>query len=98
MAKIPLTKVLIVDDDEDILKIAKYSFYVHKEIEVKLAGSGREAIDLAQTFLPDIILLDLLMPKMDGPATLEELRKHPKTTHIPVSPGHPFLASADRAK
>ncbi len=52
--------------------------------EVTMAGSGAAGIQRAQEQLPDAILLDVMMPVMDGPTTFRELHANPKTTHIPV--------------
>jgi two-component system alkaline phosphatase synthesis response regulator PhoP len=69
--------ILIVDDEEDILEFLEYN--LKKEgFEVHLAGSGRKAIDIAQKESPDLILLDVMMPELDGIETCKELRDIPK--------------------
>ena len=79
-----LLKILIVDDDTDILTIIKASFESEEGFDVKCVTSGKEAIQEAQKFHPDIILLDFLMPLMDGEATFKELQRIPALARVPV--------------
>ena len=79
-----LTKIIIADDDEDILTIAKFCLEDLKGVDVKYCTSGEEAIQIALTSPPDMILLDVMMPKMDGIDTLKALRLIPKLSSIPV--------------
>ncbi|GAA4376801.1 response regulator transcription factor [Hymenobacter koreensis] len=78
-----LYKVLVVDDDPDILELLEYN--LRKEgYEVATATDGRKAVDLAPQFNPDIVLLDVMMPNLDGIAACRELRAQPrfKDTYI----------------
>lgn len=75
----PIRKVLIVDDDPDIRKIGRLSLTGLARWDVCLASSGKEAIQVATTERPDVILLDVSMSEMDGLATLSKLREHPVT-------------------
>ncbi len=77
-------KILMVDDEPHIRRIGELSLRGVGHFHVLLAGSGRDAIEIALRELPDIILLDVMMPGMDGPATLAELRKRDETRGIPV--------------
>jgi CheY-like chemotaxis protein len=77
-------KVLIIDDEEDTRSIAGMSLGLLGGHQVVEAASGREGIEKAQNESPDVILLDLLMPEMDGIATLNHLHKNPATAAIPV--------------
>jgi CheY-like chemotaxis protein len=77
-------KVLIVDDDEDIREIALMCLERDSRLEVQAVGSGREALGLAIKWQPDLMLLDVVMPDLDGPATVGRLRLHPLTRSIPV--------------
>jgi two-component system OmpR family response regulator len=79
-----LSKVLFVDDDEDILTIAKYALKNTPEIEVLVASSGMQALEIALKSHPDLILLDVMMPQMDGVATFEALKKIPTINKTPV--------------
>lgn len=77
-------KVLIVDDESDIRRIARLALARLGGCEVVEAASGREALEQARSARPDVILLDVMMPGQDGPATLEALRADGQTTAIPV--------------
>lgn len=75
----PIKKVLIVDDDPDIRKIGRLSLTGLARWDVCLASSGKEALQVATTERPDVILLDVTMTDMDGMSTLAKLREHPIT-------------------
>jgi CheY-like chemotaxis protein len=77
-------RVLLVDDEDDIRKIGRLSLEVVGRFETLLASSAREAILLAEQNLPDVILMDMMMPEMDGLAALEELKRTPNACNIPV--------------
>ena len=77
-------KVLIIDDDADIRSVARLSFNRLGGMDVIEAGSGREGMLKARDETPDVILLDLMMPKMDGVATLAALRLQRATAMTPV--------------
>jgi len=67
-------KILLVDDDEDILEFIEYNL-VKEGYEVETAMNGNEAISKASKFHPDLILLDVMMPEMDGVETCSKLRE-----------------------
>ena len=77
-------KVLIIDDDADIRSIARLSLSRLGGMEVVEAASGAEGVRKAQNEQPDVILLDMMMPVMDGSATLAALRSQPATAATPV--------------
>lgn len=77
-------RVLYVDDEPDIREIAKISLDLDEGMVVETAASGKAALDLAARWRPDVILLDVMMPDLDGPSTLAELRKVAETRDIPV--------------
>src|SRR6476469_8424546 len=79
-----LNFVLYVEDDPDIQMVAQMALEVVGGLALRACSSGREAIDAAQACRPDLILLDVLMPDMDGPATLAALRQRPATASTPV--------------
>lgn len=85
-------KVLLIDDDEDIRSLGQLSLEDIGQFETVIAASAREGIELAVATLPDLILLDVMMPDMDGFATLEELRSSPELKDIPVI----FLTASGR--
>ncbi|MFT7209397.1 MAG: two-component system alkaline phosphatase synthesis response regulator PhoP, partial [Flavobacteriales bacterium] len=69
-------RVLLVDDDQDILDLVKYN--LEKEgFEVETADNGKEGVKRAKEFLPELILLDVMMPEMDGMETCIEIRDIP---------------------
>ncbi|MBI1286883.1 MAG: response regulator [Flavobacteriales bacterium] len=68
--------ILIVDDEEDILEFLEYNLK-KEDFEVHVASSGRKAIDIAQRVSPDLIILDVMMPDLDGIETCKELRDLP---------------------
>lgn len=76
-------KILVVDDDEHILR--SLSQYLELEdFNVVSASSGPEALKLFQQERPDLLVLDVMMPGMDGFQVLETLRKNPETASVPV--------------
>ena len=77
-------KVLLIDDDPDIRKITALTLKRVAKWEVIVAASGPEALSVVQEANPDVILLDVMMPGMDGPAVLKELKSSASTAHIPV--------------
>jgi CheY-like chemotaxis protein/nitrogen-specific signal transduction histidine kinase len=77
------TKVLVVDDAEDARQILLAQL-ADEKLEVKTAVNGRDALAALQNFTPDLILLDLMMPEMDGVAFLAALRTEPRHQQIPV--------------
>jgi len=79
-----LNRVLLVDDDRNIRRIAQIALAEVGHLQVTLASSGQEALNLVQHEQPDLVLLDVMMPEMDGFATLIKLQKDPKTSAIPV--------------
>src|SRR5579859_2068856 len=79
-----LRRILIVDDEDDIREVAQVSLELMGPYDVVTAASGRDGILAARTRPPDAILLDVMMPGLDGPATLAELQADPATRDIPV--------------
>ena len=77
-------RILIVDDEDDIREVAAMSLETMAGYEVFSARSGSAALEIAAAEQPDAILLDVMMPDMDGPTTLQKLQAQPSTTHIPV--------------
>lgn len=79
-----IRKVLMVDDEPDIRRVGQMSLELVGKRQVFLAASGREAVALAAREKPDVILLDVMMPDLDGPATMGLLRAQASTAAIPV--------------
>ena len=76
--------LLLIDDDDDIREVAQLSLELGAGWTVLAASSGAEGIETAKANQPDAILLDVMMPNLDGPATLERLRADDATRAIPV--------------
>jgi CheY-like chemotaxis protein len=77
-------RVLHVDDDADIREVVEGSLALDPDFATRSCASGDEALAVAAEWFPDIILLDVMMPVMDGPTTLAGLRRNPRTAGIPV--------------
>ncbi len=75
-------KLLIVDDDLDMLNL--YQAVLSEVFETILATNGREAVDMAGTQLPDLVLMDIMLPEMDGLEATRLIRENPKTRSIPI--------------
>jgi two-component system, OmpR family, alkaline phosphatase synthesis response regulator PhoP len=76
-------RVLVVDDEEDLLELVRYN--LSKEgFQVHCVASGEEAIHVARSLLPDVILLDLMLPMVDGLGVCKILKSSPQTQHIPI--------------
>ncbi|MDC0833397.1 two-component system response regulator [Leptolyngbya valderiana BDU 20041] len=76
--------VLVVDDDDGVREIVQISLEAAAGWEVLTAASGREAIAIATSHHPDAILLDVMMPGMDGAETFRHLQRDPETRDIPT--------------
>ncbi len=79
-----LKSVLHVDDDEDIRDIAKVALETIGGLNVVQCGSGKEALKQLDSYMPDLILLDSMMPEMNGEQTLLEIRKRKEVARVPV--------------
>lgn len=77
-------RILVIDDEDDIREVAKLCLEMVGGWEVLTAGSGSEGLTLAVAEQPDAILLDVMMPDMDGLATFQQLQANIVTQHIPV--------------
>jgi CheY-like chemotaxis protein/HPt (histidine-containing phosphotransfer) domain-containing protein len=79
-----LIRILHVDDEPDIREVAEIALGFDPGFTVRSCDSGKDALTVADGWQPDIILLDVMMPVMDGPTTLIRLRDNPNTAGIPV--------------
>jgi CheY-like chemotaxis protein len=77
-------RVLIIDDEEAIQTVVQFGLRIAAQWDVLTASSGPEGILKAQSSQPDVILLDVMMPDMDGLATFQALQDHPQTQQIPI--------------
>ncbi|MGI9412720.1 MAG: response regulator [Hyphomicrobiales bacterium] len=80
----PLVRIMFIDDDADIRTVGLIALETVGGFTVQPCGSGREALESVAAFNPDLILLDVMMPDMDGPATLRALRALPEASEVPV--------------
>jgi len=80
----PLSRILYVEDQPDIRLVAKMALEAVGGFTVIACASGQEALNSAPTAMADLLLLDVMMPGMDGPSTLKALRELPATAHAPV--------------
>lgn len=79
-----IRKVLLAEDEDDIRKVAQISLEFRGGWEVVLATNGEECLAKAASDRPDLILLDCMMPKLDGYETCRRLKQDPSLRHIPV--------------
>ena len=77
-------QILLIDDEETIQEVVQVGIEIEAGWQVAIASSGSEGIDLAQIHQPDAILLDVMMPDLDGISTLSRLKANLKTASIPV--------------
>jgi DNA-binding response OmpR family regulator len=90
--KITGTKVLVVDDEPEITDIVE-AFLTEAGYAVAVENQPNEAVKRAQEFLPDVILLDIMMPGVDGYDICQSIKKQPDLGHVPII----FLTGKDRA-
>ncbi len=79
-----LKRILYVEDEADIRAVAEIALEAVGGFELKACSSGQEALAQAPVFGPDLLLLDVMMPGMDGPTTLEALHKLPELSNVPA--------------
>lgn len=79
-----LRSVMYVDDEPDIREVVLMSLSLAENLEVHSCESGAEALQRLPTLMPDLVLLDVMMPGTDGPSTLMQMRADPKLAGIPV--------------
>lgn len=80
----PLSRILYVEDDADVRKLATFALKMVGKFTVEACASGEEALEKAAGFAPQLLLLDVMMPGMDGPTTLERLRQMEGTAATPA--------------
>jgi CheY-like chemotaxis protein len=80
----PLSRICYVEDDPDIQRIARMSLERIGKMTVEVVGDPMIAIDAITVFRPDLVLLDWMMPGMDGPTLFKEMKRRPETSLLPV--------------
>jgi CheY-like chemotaxis protein len=84
MATRKIQSVLFVDDDPDVCEVVQATLCLIAGLQVYTAGSGEQAIDLAYELRPDLVLMDVVMPGLDGPSTLKRMRERAPISEIRV--------------
>ena len=79
-----MRRILIIDDEDDIREVAALSLEATAGWQVLTASSGAQGIETAIAQQPDAILMDVMMPGVDGPTTFREMQQIPSIAHIPV--------------
>lgn len=80
----PRMRILLIDDDDGVREVATASLELVGGYEVATASSGQQGLEISRVNPPDAILLDVMMPGLDGPATFVRLQSLTETRHIPV--------------
>jgi CheY-like chemotaxis protein len=80
----PLNRICYVEDDEDIQRIVRMSLERVGKMTVEVVGDPTMAIAAINTFKPDLVMLDWMMPKLDGPALFRQMQTRPDTKALPV--------------
>ena len=78
------SRILVIDDDDDVREITQLALEVMGGCDVLVAAGGAAGLELARAHRPDVVLLDVMMPGMDGPTTFGHLQRDPATWDIPV--------------
>lgn len=78
------SRILYIEDEPDIQAVAQIALESVGGFNLEVCSSGKEALDKATDFKPDLLLLDVMMPGMDGPSTLAELKKLPGLSDTPA--------------
>ncbi len=84
MPNITLSKIFYVEDDEDIQRIVRMSLERIGKMHVEIIGDSTAAIDAMLAFRPDMILLDWMMPVIDGPTLFRKIQERPELSSVPV--------------
>jgi two-component system, OmpR family, response regulator len=84
MPATPLTRICYVEDDEDIQRIVRMTLERVGKMTVEVVGDPTLAIEAMTAFKPDMVMLDWMMPKMDGPTLFRQMKLRPETSSLPV--------------
>ena len=78
-----MPKILVVDDEQDVVRLIEFRL-VKEGFEIVSCGDGQTALSLADSEKPDLVILDLMMPLMDGMEVLRQIRSHRTTSRMPI--------------
>jgi two-component system OmpR family response regulator len=84
MPATPLNRICYVEDDEDIQRIVRMTLERVGKMTVEVVGDPTLAIEAMTAFRPDLVMLDWMMPKMDGPTLFRQMKLRPETRSLPV--------------
>ena len=84
MGGISLQRILLADDEPDILEISRIALETVGGFEVSVCSSGTKLLERLSEFKPDLVIVDVLMPDMTGPEVFEEIRRRPEFDEVPV--------------
>jgi len=84
MPATPLNRICYVEDDEDIQRIVRMSLERVGKMTVAVVSDPTQAIEAIVEFRPDLVMLDWMMPKMDGPTLFRQMKLRPETSSLPV--------------
>ena len=84
MPERPLVRICYVEDDEDIQRIVRMSLERIGKMTVEVVGDPTEAIEAMTSFRPDLVMLDWMMPVLDGPSLFKQMKLRPETSSLPV--------------
>lgn len=79
-----LKKILYAEDEPDVQTIVELTIQTMSDYDIKICNNGKKLLECVEEFKPDLILLDVMMPEMDGPTTFQALKANESTTNIPV--------------
>ncbi|MFH1783372.1 MAG: response regulator [bacterium] len=79
----PSKKILIVDDEPTVVKLVRFLLEKH-DFDVRVAYGGQEGVEMAEKEMPELILMDIMMPKVDGNEAIRRLKENEATREIPV--------------
>lgn len=79
-----LKKILYAEDEVDVQTVVELTIQTMSDYQIKICNNGKELLEQVEEYKPDLVLLDVMMPEMDGPTTYENLQKNEKTKKIPV--------------
>lgn len=82
--KDPLVRILYAEDEPDIQMVARLALEMVGGFTIKICNNGREALEKIQEFAPQLVLLDMMMPEMDGITTLHNIKANPTLSALPV--------------